>query len=469
MNHLDNTATTIVLFGATGDLAKHKLLPSLYDLFIRKMLPRDFHIVAFARKDFTEDTFREYVVEEVGIEDESFLKKIRYTQGDMMNGDDYIVLGDFLNKCDEQIGMCTNKLFYLAIPPKLFEDVFAYLKESGLTTPCANPEDDKQSWARVLVEKPFGFNQEEALHLDLKLGELFDESQVYRIDHYLAKETVQNILTFRFANILFESAWNNKYIDRVEIKMHESLTLKDRGSFFDGIGALRDVGQNHLLQMLALVAMEDPKHLDQQKIREARAKVLQEIKIQEEGGLYCAKRAQYLGYTDTEGVGEGSTTETFFRVELGVENDRWQGVPFILENGKGLPEKHTEITITFKERATCVCEEGDKDHSNQIIFRIQPDEGISAKFWAKQPGFTFDTEEKDLSFSYAPEDRLPDAYERVLFDAIRGDQTLFASTDEVSAQWDVIMPILRQWQVEDKDGKKVDQYNIGELPLGIQE
>ena len=462
---MQEKATTIVLFGATGDLAKRYLLPSLYDLYSRNMLPEQFHIVAFARKDFCEETFRQYVIDEVKISDQEFLKHIRYVQGDMMKQEGYEILGDFLNSCDQEMKVCSNKLFYLSIPPSLFDDVFDHLKQSGLTTPCANPEDDASSWARVLVEKPFGFDQEEARYLDTKLGKIFDETQIYRIDHYLAKETVQNILTFRFANMFFDPAWNNKYVESVEILMHESVTAEDRGSFYDGIGALRDMGQNHILQMLALVAMEDPKILDQDKIREARAEVLSKLSIRKDSeGNDMALRAQYQGYRETEGVKDDSQTETFFRIELLINNDRWQGVPFILESGKGLPKKHTEIKVNFKERASCVCAENETEKSNQIVFRIQPDEGITAKFWAKKPGFSFETEEKDLSFDYSKDDRLPNAYERVLFDAMRGDQTLFASTDEVTAQWNIIMPILVEWRKQDEQGKMITTYKVGELP-----
>ena len=462
---MQEKATTIVLFGATGDLAKRYLLPSLYDLYSRNMLPEQFHIVAFARKDFCEETFRQYVIDEVKISDQEFLKHIRYVQGDMMKQEGYEILGDFLNSCDQEMKVCSNKLFYLSIPPSLFDDVFDHLKQSGLTTPCANPEDDASSWARVLVEKPFGFDQEEARYLDTKLGKIFDETQIYRIDHYLAKETVQNILTFRFANMFFDPAWNNKYVESVEILMHEFVTAEDRGSFYDGIGALRDMGQNHILQMLALVAMEDPKILDQDKIREARAEVLSKLSIRKDSeGNDMALRAQYQGYRETEGVKDDSQTETFFRIELLINNDRWQGVPFILESGKGLPKKHTEIKVNFKERASCVCAENETEKSNQIVFRIQPDEGITAKFWAKKPGFSFETEEKDLSFDYSKDDRLPNAYERVLFDAMRGDQTLFASTDEVTAQWNIIMPILVEWRKQDEQGKMITTYKVGELP-----
>lgn len=469
-------ASTVVLFGATGDLAKIKLLPSLYDLFSRDMLPEDFHIVAFARKDFDEETFRQYVIDEVKISDEDFLQKIRYVRGDMMKQEGYETLGKFLNTCDEEMRVCTNKLFYLAIPPHLFDDVFDHLKNSGLTTPCANPEDDAESWARVLVEKPFGFDQKEAQYLDKKLGSLFDESQIYRIDHYLAKETVQNILTFRFANTLFDPTWNHEYIERVEIIMHESITAVDRGSFYDGIGALRDIGQNHLLQMLALITMEDPQELDQRKIREARAKVLGQVR-QLKGEGYAPYRAQYEGYRGTTGVAEDSQTETFFRIGLEVDNERWKGVPFMLESGKGLPKKHTEVRVIFKERESCVCEieEGISEDNNtlhqsrrnEVIFRIQPDEGITARFWAKKPGFSFDIEKKDLTFNYSKDDRLPDAYERVLYDALRGDQTLFASTEEVSAQWNIIMPILEQWRAEDEKSTIVPRYEVGTLPENL--
>ena len=382
-----DSPTTLILFGATGDLAKHKLLPALHHLFTGKHLPEQFHIVAFARKDFDEPTFRDYVREEVGITDEAFLERIRYTRGDMMADEGYQSLAQFLNTCDEEIGTCTNKLFYLAVPPKLYDPVFDHLSRSGLTTPCATPEEDENTWARVLVEKPFGFDREEARELDLKLGSLFDESQVYRIDHYLAKETIQNMLTFRFANTLFEPAWNAEYIESITIRMHESVTAKERGAFYDGIGALRDVGQNHILQMLALVTMEDPMELSEHAIRASRAAILEKTSLSYHDDTPIARRAQYEGYRETEGVADNSQTETFFQVMLEIDSGRWRGVPIMIESGKGLPKKHTEVRIKFKERRTCVCTQDHGQHANELIFWVQPGEGITVRFYAKKPGF----------------------------------------------------------------------------------
>lgn len=448
---MKNIPTTLILFGGTGDLASRKLLPALYDLYNKGMLPEGFKIVGFSRKDLSNEEYREYVSGSVEGVSDNFLSIISYCSGDILKSDSYAKLSDFLHNQDGEV--CSNKMYYLAVPPNLYHDVFNKLSESGLTLPCRDGQNEN-NWSRVLVEKPFGFDKGEAMKLDELLGYLFQEDQVYRIDHYLGKETIQNILTFRFSNPIFQPIWNRDNIDRVDIKMHEEVVVTTRGSFFDSIGALRDVGQNHVLQMLAFVAMEPPADLKSELIRRSREDVLRSVKVKGD-----TIRGQYKGYEKVEGVKDGSTTETYFKIGVEVDNDRWRGVPFVLESGKGLPEKITEINIFFKEGVNCISSDGKCDHQNVLTFKVYPEEGISLKFWRKKPGFSFEVEEKELSFSYKEDNTIPDAYERVLHDAIIGDQTLFISTNEVMSEWDVIMPILESWDNED-----IVKYEVGEMP-----
>jgi glucose-6-phosphate 1-dehydrogenase len=444
------TPVTIVVFGGTGDLAEIKLLPALYDLEKADCMPEQFFVVGFSRKDLSHEDYQSFIarsLEQKGKTDANrFIERGRYKQGDLLNVASYEALAEYLHALDDSLGVCTNKLFYLAVPPTLYESVFRNLAASGLTVPCqAHATSD--SWTRLLVEKPFGDDQEHAQHLDTLLGTLFKEEQIFRIDHYLAKETLQNILTFRFANAMFEPVWNGDAIERIDVELLESFDIKKRGSFYDKIGALKDVGQNHLLQMLALIAMEDPVHIDATSIRNARAKVLQSIKHIEPMET-AVVRGQYVGYTNVEGVVPDSQTETFFSMKVRVDTPRWKDTLFYVRSGKAMNETCSRITVTFKERASCMCPaENEHPHKNTITFLIQPNEGITATFWAKRPGFTYELEEKELSFVYPhAEQRLPDAYERVLYDALRGDQTLFISTEEVKAQWNLIMPIVNTWQ-----------------------
>ncbi|MEI8104033.1 MAG: glucose-6-phosphate dehydrogenase, partial [Candidatus Moraniibacteriota bacterium] len=304
-------------------------------------------------------------------------------------------------------------------------------------------------WTRILIEKPFGRDIVTAQHLDALLAELFQEEQIFRIDHYLAKETLQNILAFRFANRIFEPAWDSGEIERVELRVFETLDVAERGSFYDDIGAMRDVGQNHLLQMLALVAMEQPESLNDTDIRSERAKVLQ--KVQLFGDIETSVwRGQYEGYRNEKGVASKSTTETAFRVRATVDIDRWRGVPFILESGKAMKERRAEIVVVFKTPEHCWselhCAVG---QNNRITFEIQPTERASLRVWVKQPGIASEIIANDWHFDAIPKDAdrglVADAYEKILFDAIMGDQTLFASTDEVQAAWNFITPILEQW------------------------
>lgn len=448
-----NKPLTLIIFGATGDLYQNKISVALLDLFSEGLLPLDFMIVAFARKEFTDEQFRVFTKESLlkkknnhsSKEVELFLEHFKYIQGNLNNLEDFKILNEKLATEDEVRGVCANKLFYLAVPPTLYGTIFENIAGAGLASPCVHEDTNKNTWTRVLVEKPFGKGITEAQHLDKMLGDLFDESQIFRIDHYLAKETIQNILTFRFSNNVFESLWGNKHVERVKIVVHEKNTLEARGNFYDGIGALRDVGQNHMLQMLALIAMEDPGGINAERIRELRSDILEKVLLVDIDKMV---RAQYDGYLNEPGVDKGSETETFFRVTLGVNNDRWAGVPFEFESGKALAESRVAIEVYFKETERCFCPEAHEgSHQNVLTFVIQPNESIKFRFWFKRPGFGFALDPQDLSFSYERDlsGVTHDAYERVLYDCIRGDQTLFTSTKEIMAEWKLITSIMDAW------------------------
>lgn len=446
-------SVTIVIFGGTGDLVQKKLMSALFDLYNNEIFSSDFRIVGFSRKNLSHDQYREYAREILdnknvcGTKDcDGFLRKIFYHTGDLNNQESYISLSKFINELDQEDNLCANKLFYLATPPDLYEVIFNNLAKSGMTIPCATPEENEKTWARVLVEKPFGNDIDEAQKLDILLGKLFKEDQIFRIDHYLAKETVQNILSFRFANSIFNYLWNKEYIQEVHIRVHEDFDIGARQKFYDSIGALRDIGQNHMLQMLALVAMDDPKMLDAKSIREARYDILKKVYLDKDN-VDNLKRGQYEGYKNGDIEGD-SETETFFRVPLKIDDKRLKGIPFYLEGGKSLHQTRTEIEIIFKELSNCACPKDDeREHTNKLIFVVKPEDGIRIQFWIKQPGFTYKLDNKNLAFSYNKEEQiLPDPYERVLFDCIRGDQTLFTSTDEVKAEWNIITSILDFWK-----------------------
>ncbi len=444
--------TIFIIFGITGDLSGRKLLPSLLNLYVNKRLPMKFSIVGFSRRSFTREEFREYIRGHIKVkpgqyheEDiKHFLDHMYYEQGLFDSTPSYANLSLRLNLIDDSFGQCSNKLFHLAVAPHFYETILEYLSRSGLTIPCS----DGEGWTRVLVEKPFGNDIEGARSLDKKLGKLFKEEQIFRIDHYLAKEALQNILSFRFSNTLFEPLWNSKYIDAVHIKLLEKNEMEGRGEFYDKLGALKDVGQNHILQMLALVAMERPENLDALSIRKERAKIINKIEqIDPKKMLENIVRSQYNGYTQEKGVKANSNTETYFRIETYIDSQRWKDIPFYLESGKAQKENKSEIDIYFKNDI-----KGDRDdnpdNQNILTFRIQPDEGIKIRFFVKTPGFNMEVEPKTLKFKYSDSRSLqilPDAYERVLYDAIVGDQTLFTSTDEVIAAWKFITSIINNW------------------------
>jgi len=459
--------TVFVIFGITGDLASRKLLPALLSLYVKKLLPARFAIVGFSRRSFTREEFRELIRSKLNIqlgqfneEDvKHFLDHISYEQGFFDSAVAYTRLAEKLKSIDDSWGQCSNKLFHLSVPPDLYEGILKDLSSSGMTEPC----DDKSGWTRILIEKPFGNDIETARSLDKLLGKLFREEQIFRIDHYLAKEALQNIIAFRFANPIFAPMWNNKYIDKVHIKLYEKLDIQGRGSFYDGIGALKDVGQNHMLQMLALIAMNEPKSLKADDIRKERLAVLKALRKNTLRQLDAnVIRGQYEGYIKESGVSANSQTETYFRIATAVDNSTWKGVPFFLENGKALSESKTEIDVYFKndEKHPLIARGRDEslfEKQNILTFRIQPDEGIKIKFFVKTPGSGFVTEAKTLKFKYSDVPSfniVRNDYERLINDAFIGDQTLFASTEEIMASWEFVTPILENW---------------GKLPLKIYE
>jgi len=453
--------TIFIIFGITGDLASRKLLPALLGLYVKKMLPKRFAVIGITRRTFTREEFRESIRSHMNIrqgqfkeEDiKHFLDHFSYEQGMFDDQKMYVSLAGSIKAIDDRWGQCSNKLFHLSVPPTLYEGILTNVAESELNKSCA----DGTGWTRILIEKPFGNDTRTAQSLDKLLGRLFDEEQIFRIDHYLAKESLQNILAFRFANNMFEPLWHRQYIDKVHIKLFEKVTVENRGQFYDGIGALKDVGQNHILAMLALIAMDEPKSFEVGDIRRERARALSRlVPISPRAFEKQIVRGQYDGYISELGVRPESTTETYFRIEARVKSPRWKGVPFYLESGKAFAEARTEIDVYFKS-TSCKPANAKAFHGtdpkciekqNVLTFRIQPDEGIKVRFFVKKPGVSLITEPKVLKFRYADTSANPDAlgdYERLIHDAFVGDQTLFASTDEIMASWKFVTPILEKW------------------------
>ncbi len=450
-----NTPTTLVLFGATGDLVARKMLPALYHLHRRGLLPDHFRVVGVARRPFTDQTFRELARQALNEHLSStpnprtlasFLQRLNYQQTQLTEANDYILLKQRLDALDGEWGLCSNKLFSLSVTPEMYETVFEHLATSRLAMGCGPKEGD---FTRILVEKPFGNNAKSAERLDEKLGTLFRENQIYRIDHYLAKDMLQNMLTFRFSNLLLEPAWNQDHIERIEITLLESLGVETRGDFYDHTGTLRDVGQNHLLQMLALVTMDHPGSNDGESIRATRARILTMLPIMSDADVQThTQRGQYHGYLDIEGVAPQSSTETSFRIETHLEHPRWKQVPIIIEAGKHASETRKEIVVTFKHPHPCLCPPGQPhDAKNQVIFRLEPDERITITFWSKKPGLEHTAEAR--AFEFIPRKRANERaneYEKLLLDAIIGDTSLFVSTQEIKAMWRFIDPIVDAWK-----------------------
>lgn len=420
--------TILVVFGATGDLFRKKLAPALLNLFALGELPKSFLVVAFSRRTWDDDGFRKFLREVLGekLENtqtdtrEKFLASFCYIEGDLGNLESFKKVAGLLGRLDEEVNVCANKLFYLATPPTFYETILKNISESGLAIPCAPGKSGEETgWTRILIEKPFGSDLENARRIDLMLGKLFSENQIFRIDHYLAKETLKNILAFRFSDGAFKSLWSREHIEKVEIRLFEKEGIGSRGLFYDALGALRDVGQNHALQMLALIAMVEPEEFTETHIRHNRAQVFKNLELwPSDSGPF---RAQYEGFCEEPGVASDSQTETYFKFQLALPTARWRGVPFIIEAGKSLPDSKGEIVVHFKKDHGALCPpEALCENGKTIIFRINS-KGYP---WKGTLG----------------------AYEKVLVDAILGDQTLFTSTDEVVAEWNIIMPILEAWQ-----------------------
>lgn len=448
--------TILVIFGATGDLAARKLIPALYNLYRDEKLPSFLRIVGFSRQELSDQDFQERVLHNIAsgrsgtAEDKKeFAKLFSYCAGIFEDPAGYDKIAEMLGRQDRQWRTCANKLFYLAVPPQYYETIFQNLASSGLTEPCS-PEE---GWTRVVVEKPFGKDLATAQELDKMLGQLFKEEQIYRIDHYLGKDTVQNILAFRFSNSFLDPSWNARWLDNIHIRFLEKEGLKGRGEFYDGLGALRDVGQNHMLQMLALITMENPGRFDADAIRRERTKVLESLDIMDQHDVARQTvRGQYAGYTSVKDVQPHSQTETYFRLQAHIHTTRWHGMPIYLEGGKGLHRSEVEITVTFRHELPCLCPpEVDKHYVNVLRYRIQPEEGIYTSFWVKKPGTKMIIEQKDFAFDYHrafEQEEFIDAYSKLLLDVMAGDQTLFVSTDEIMASWKFIDPIIRAWEAK---------------------
>jgi glucose-6-phosphate 1-dehydrogenase len=439
----------LVIFGITGDLAQRKLLPALYQLAKADSLPEQLCIVGVSRRDVAKDDVFAQLRNYVGGDDydDSVEQRLKdhavIRQMDLLDRSAYDDLLAYLQQTEDGMDPGGSRLYYLSIPSQAFMPIIRLLGETGHNAPLQGGADAP----RLLIEKPFGYDLASARDLVNVLGEHFGEDQVYRIDHYVAKETVQNILTFRFMNPLFASIWNNRHIDHITVTAHEKIDIEGRANFYEQTGALRDFVQNHLLQLLAITAMARPDQLVSDQIHEQKLKLLQAIKpiAPNEVGAMTV-RGQYEGYRQ-EVDNADSCTETFARVKLWIDNDQWTGVPITLESGKALDEKRTEISICFRQPTDAAQEQ------NRLVFRIQPQEGITLHLQAKRPGIRNTVDNADMDFDYARafSERPIDAYERVIVDAIRGDQTLFATSAEVLRSWEIVQNILEQWSHSNDD------------------
>ncbi|MFX0556747.1 glucose-6-phosphate dehydrogenase [Maribacter sp. CXY002] len=469
----------LVIFGASGDLTARKLVPALFNLFVADQLPENFVVLGASRSDMTDAEFREKVVlestylkDKIEDLDENWVSKFanKFFYEDL--GGDYDThygkLRTRVGDLNDKFNTGGNIMYYLSTPPTLYETIAKNLAEAGLST-------QNNGWKRLIVEKPFGYSLETAKALNKGIQNHFTEEQIYRIDHYLGKETVQNLLVTRFANSIFEPLWNRNYIHHIEITNAESVGVEKRGGYYDKSGALRDMFQNHLLQIVSLIVMEPPIGDQPEEIRNEKVKALKSLRImKDEQTLHDNTiRAQYMaseidgekvrGYREEEGVGENSTTETYAAIKFFVDNWRWKDVPFYVRTAKRMPTKVTEVVIHFKTPHHQIFKDsGMQNKDNKLIIRIQPDEGILVKFGVKVPGQGFKVERANLDFYYSSlvENHVMEAYERLLLDAMQGDATLYARADEVEAAWEFVDPILNYWS----KGEDVRMYGY---PSGV--
>ena len=443
-------ADTIVIFGASGDLTSRKLIPALYQLFVKGRLPEASRIVGVSRSDFEHqqwrDALRKTTAEFAGDTFDNaqwarFSETIFYQPGDITNPADFVALGGFLESIES--GEC-GRVYYLSTMPQLYETAITNLGDAGLS-------DDSNGFRRVIIEKPFGTDLKTAKALNQSIHSSFREDQIYRIDHYLGKETVQNIFALRFANSIFEPLWNRNYVDHVQITVAEEVLVGRRAGYYDTSGILRDMFQNHLLQLLMITAMEPPASYDAALVRDEKVKVLHGIRRMT-GGDFASDtvRGQYAGYLDEEGVPAESLTETFAVLKLYCDNWRWQGVPFYLRSGKGMSCRTTQIVIQFKQVPYVLFDDMPKPPiGNRLVIQVQPAEGIQMHFETKVPDSEMRTRTSTLDFSFQGTSggkSLPDAYQRLLLDAFNGDASLFARSDEVELAWSIIDPIIAAWK-----------------------
>ena len=459
-------ACTIVVFGATGDLTIRKLIPALYNLQRDGHMPSRFAIVGFARRDKSDQEFREDLF--AGLKEfsrvtpenreaaDSFLSHVYYQQGQLDSNDDFGRLRERLEALEKEHNLPGNRLLYLAVSPEYFEPIVFGLKAANL----AAPKMPEKTWTRNIIEKPFGEDLKSAHELNKKVRSVFEESQVYRIDHYLGKETVQNLLAFRFANSIFEPLWSSRYIDHVQITMGEEVGMPGRrGQYFDKAGITRDVVQNHVLQLMCLTAMEPPASLDADSLRDEKTRVLRAIRtptveevaritVRGQYGPGSLRGKEVLGYRSENQIPPDSVTETYVAMRLEVKNWRWAGVPFLLRAGKRLPKRATEIAVTFKRPPLELFDIAHEfKRPNTLVLRIQPDEGISITFAAKQPGIATSLQPVQMDFRYGSSfgQASPEAYERLLLDGIVGDSSLFTRADEVEEAWRICSAIQQGW------------------------